>query len=283
MQVSQKLDIRPISPTIGAEVAGLNLAEPLDPDVVGALREALGRHLVLFFMGQDLTPEQQAAFGRQFGELTPAHPIIESLEGHPQVLPIDGRVDRASWWHTDVTFLSTPPLGSILHMREAPDVGGDTMWVNLQAAYDALAQPVRALCDQLIAWHHDPWFAADVDAKGGYEWDGRFHEKLFPTSHPVVRTHPETGRLGLFVNPQFTRHLEGLSQIESERILDLLYRHCQQPQFSCRFRWQVGAVAFWDNRATWHFAIDDYGDAIRVAHRVTLRGDRPYGPARPSD
>jgi alpha-ketoglutarate-dependent taurine dioxygenase len=281
MGARQKLDIRPIAPNIGAEVAGLDLSEPLGPDVVADVRAALGEHLVLFFMDQDLSPDRQADFARQFGEVTPAHPIIESLEGHPEVLPIDGRVDRASWWHTDVTFLSTPPLGSILHMREAPAVGGDTEWVNLQVAYDALAEPIRALCDKLIAWHHDPWFAADVDAKGGYEWDGRFHEKLYPTSHPVVRTHPDTGRSGLFVNPQFTRHVEGLSQNESDRILDLLYRHCQRPEFSCRFRWQVGAVAFWDNRATWHYALDDYGDAIRVAHRVTLRGDRPYGPARP--
>ena len=281
MGVRTKLDIRLISPHIGAEVAGLNLSQPLGDEVVAELRAALSRRLVLFFMEQDLSPERQAAFARQFGEVTPAHPVIPSLEGHPEVLPVDGRVDRASWWHTDVTFLNTPPMGSILHMRQAPAVGGDTMWVNLQVAYDALAEPVQALCDTLIAWHHDPWFAADVDAKGGYEWDGRWHDKLYPASHPVVRTHPETGRKGLFVNPQFTRHLEGLSQVESDGILDMLYRHCQRPEFACRFPWKVGAVAFWDNRATWHYALDDYGDAIRVAHRVTLRGDRPYGPARP--
>ena len=192
----------------------------------------------------------QADFARQFGEVTPAHPVIPSLEGNPEVLNIDGREDRASWWHTDVTFLQTPPLGSILHMREAPAVGGDTMWVSLQAAYDALAAPVRAMCDQLIAWHHDPWFAADVEARGGYEWDGRHHDKLFPVSHPVVRTHPETGRNGLFVNSQFTRFLEGVSKLESDSLLDMLYRHCQRPEFSCRYRWEAGAVAFWDNRAT---------------------------------
>ena len=138
------------------------------------------------------------------------------------------------------------------------------------------------MCDTLIAWHHDPWFAADVEANGGYEWDGRWHDKLHPTSHPVVRTHPETGRNGLFVNPQFTRFIQDMSTIESTAILDMLYRHCQRPEFSCRFRWKVGAVAFWDNRATLHYALDDYGDAIRVAHRVTLRGPKPYGPARPS-
>jgi alpha-ketoglutarate-dependent taurine dioxygenase len=275
------LEVRPLTPNIGAEIVGLDLSEPLGEDTVAQVRDALGRHLVLFFMDQDLSPEAQAAFARQFGQVTPAHPVIESLEGHPEVLPIDGREDRASWWHTDVTFLGTPPMGSILHMRTLPPVGGDTMFVSMQAAYDALSEPVRRLCDTLVAWHHDAFFAADVDAKGGYEWDGEWHDRLYPADHPVVRTHPETGRNGLFVNPQFTRFVGGMSPLESDAILDMLYRHCQKPEFSCRFRWQQGAVAFWDNRATWHYAVDDYGDALRIAHRVTLRGDRPYGPAKP--
>jgi taurine dioxygenase len=279
--IATELDIRPISPVIGAEIHGLDLSLPLGDAVVAQVRAALAHHLVLFFPDQDLSPELQTTFARQFGEVTPAHPVIASLEGHPEVLPIDGREDRASWWHTDVTFLATPPLGSILHMRQAPSVGGDTMWVSLQAAYDALSEPMRRFCDGLIAWHHDPWFAADVEANGGYEWDGKRHDKLLPTSHPVVRTHPDTGRNGLFVNSQFTRFIEGFSPLESTALLDLLYRHCQRPEFGCRFRWKVGAVAFWDNRATLHYALDDYGDALRIAHRVTLRGPRPYGPARP--
>jgi len=281
MTLTTGLDIRAISPNIGAEVRGLDLSRPLGDAVVEEVRAALCRHLVLFFPDQDLAPDVQADFARQFGEVTPAHPVIPAIEGNPEVLNIDGREDRASWWHTDVTFLQTPPLGSILHMREAPTVGGDTMWVSLQAAYDALAAPVRSMCDGLIAWHHDPWFAADVEVQGGYEWDGLHHDKLYPVSHPVVRTHPETGRNGLFVNSQFTRFLEGMSKLESELLLDLLYRHCQRPEFSCRYRWEAGAVAFWDNRATLHYALDDYGDALRIAHRVTLRGDVPYGPARP--
>jgi alpha-ketoglutarate-dependent taurine dioxygenase len=276
------LDVRPISPHIGAEVHGLDLSRPLGAEVVAQVRAALCHHLVLFFPGQDLDPAHQADFARQFGEVTPAHPVIPSIEGNSEVLAIDGREDRASWWHTDVTFLGTPPLGSILHMREAPAVGGDTMWVSLQAAYDGLSEPLRALCDRLVAWHHDPWFAADVEAKGGYEWDGQWQDRLFPTSHPVVRTHPETGRNGLFVNSQFTRFIEGVSGLESDLLLELLYRHCQKPEYGCRHRWAVGDVAFWDNRATLHYALDDYGDAPRFAHRVTLRGDRPFGPARPA-
>ncbi len=285
--IATDLDIRPISPVIGAEIHGLDLRRGRWATlVVAQVRAALCHHLVLPFRDQDLSPEVQTAFARQFGEVTPAHPVIASLEGHPEVLPIDGREDRASWWHTDVTFLSTPPLGSILHMREAPTVGGDTMWVSLQAAYDApsASDPLTLFCDGLIAWHHDPWFAADVEANGGYEWDGKRHEKLLPTSHPVVRTHPETGRNGLSSSISQIYPLPGglLPARELRPSLDLLYRHCQRPEFGCRFRWKVGAVAFWDNRATLHYALDDYGDALRIAHRVTLRGPRPYGPARPA-
>jgi taurine dioxygenase len=173
-------------------------------------------------------------------------------------------------------------MGSILYMLEAPEVGGDTMWASLQDAYDGLAPGVRTMCDGLIAMHHDPWFAADVDARGGYEWNGQWHEKLIPAFHPVVRTHPENGRNGLFVNGQFTQMILGFSKNESNSILEMLYRHCVQPEYTCRFRWKAGSVAFWDNRATMHYALDDYGDAPRFAHRITLRGDRPYGPAAPA-
>jgi taurine dioxygenase len=276
-----ELDIRPLSPVIGAEIGGLDLSRPLGDPVVAAVRAALNRHHVIFFRDQELTADQQADFARQFGEVTEGHPVIPAIEENPKVLAIDGRLDRASWWHTDVTFLDTPPLGSILYMLEVPEVGGDTMWSSLQDAYDGLAEPVRAMCDQLIAVHHDPWFAADVDARGGYEWNGEWREKLMPALHPVVRTHPENGRNGLFVNTQFTQTLLGLSKLESNAILEMLYHHCERPEFTCRFRWKAGSLAFWDNRATLHYALDDYGDAPRYAHRVTLRGDKPYGPAMP--
>jgi len=275
------LDIRPLSPLIGAEIHGINIARPLDPTTVAGIREALNTHHVVFFRGQDLSDEQQADFGRQFGVPTEGHPVLPAVDGHPEVLSIDGREDRASWWHTDVTFLPTPPLGSILSMRTCPEVGGDTTWASLQDAYDRLAKPVRDLCDELIAIHFDPWFAADVDTRGGFEWHGEHFDKLRPALHPVVRTHPENGRRGLFVNPQFTQAILGLSDNESAAILGMLYRHCQQPELTCRFHWEPGSVAFWDNRATLHYALDDYGDALRIAHRVTLQGDAPYGPAVP--
>ncbi len=281
MSVATELAVSPLSPLIGAEVEGVDLSAPLSEQVVAGIRQALNTHHVVFFRDQDLTPAQQEAFARQFGEVTEGHPVIPAREDNHKVLVIDGSEDRASWWHTDITFLQEPAFGSILYMLDAPAVGGDTTWASLQDAYDRLAEPVRGLCDQLIAIHFDPWFAAEVDARGGYEWHGQWHDKLLPALHPVVRTHPENGRNGLFVNPQFTQTILGLSKNESSAILDMLYRHCQQPELTCRFRWRPGSVAFWDNRATLHYALDDYGNAARVANRVTLRGDVPYGPAMP--
>ena len=244
---------------VRAEIAGIDLSRPLGGEAVADVRAALNRYHVVFFRDQELTPDQQADFARQFGVVTEGHPVITHIEGHPEVLAIDSQKDRANWWHTDVTFLETPVMGSILYMLEAPEVGGDTMWASMQDAYDGLAPVVRTMCDGLIAIHHDPWFAADVDARGGYEWNGTWREKLFPALHPVVRTHPATGRNGLFVNGQFTQSLLGLSKNESNSILEMLYRHCVQPEFTCRFRWKAGSVAFWDNRATQHYALDDYG------------------------
>jgi taurine dioxygenase len=283
MTVGAALDVRPLSPLIGAEVRSIDLSAPLGAETVAAVRAALNQHHVVFFRDQVLTPDAQVAFAAQFGEVTEAHPIIPAIEAHPMVLAIDAaRGDKASWWHTDVTFTDTPPMASILYLTTVPDIGGDTMWASLQDAYDALAPPLRDMCDRLLAVHHDPWFAADVDAQGGYRWDGEWREKLLPAVHPVVRTHPENGRNGLFVNYQFTQLLLGMSRLESAAVLDLLYRHCVQPEFTCRFRWEPGSVAFWDNRACLHYALDDYGAAARYGHRVTLRGDKPYGPAAPA-
>jgi len=280
--IAAQLDLRPLSPLIGAEIGGLDLSRPLDDGVIEAVRGALNKYHVVFFRDQSLSPEAQADFARQFGEVTEGHPVLPAIDHHPEVLAIDSRKDRASWWHTDVTFLDTPPLGSVLYMLEAPAVGGDTVWASLQDAYDGLAEPVRRLCDQLLAVHHDPWFAAEVEIAGGYTWDGEWREKLVPALHPVVRTHPENGRKGLFVNSQFTQTLLDLSTLESASILAMLFHHCEKPEYTCRFHWEPGSVAFWDNRATLHYALDDYGSAPRFAHRVTLRGDRPAGPALPA-
>ncbi len=281
MKVDSALEVRPLSPLIGAEIGGVELSGSLDEATIAGIRSALNEHHVLFFRNQSLSPQAQAAFAGRFGEVTEAHPVLPAIEGSPQVLAIDSREDRAAWWHTDVTFVQNPPFGSMLYMLECPPVGGDTMWCSLEDAYDGLSAPVRALCDQLIAVHFDPWFAADVDARNGYEWDGVHHERLLPAVHPVVRTHPETGRNGLFVNRHFTQTILGLSEVESASVLEMLYRHCEKPEYTCRFHWEPGSLAFWDNRATLHYALDDYGSERRFAHRVTIRGDVPFGPAQP--
>lgn len=275
------MEILPVTPSVGAEIRGVDLSRPLPPDDVDAVRAALVERLVLFFPGQDLTPDQHAAFARQFGEPTEAHPIMPALDAeHPEVLPIDSRTNKSAFWHADVTFMTTPPMGSILYAQQMPDLGGDTLWINLQAAYDALPRELQEMCDKLVAIHHDPFFAADVEKAGGCWWDGKRLERLVPVLHPVVRVHPETGRKGLFVNENFTKWILGFSRIQSEGFLQMLYDHCvRTPEFSLRHRWAQGDVAFWDNRATLHYATDDYGDTLRIVHRVTLRGEKPYGPA----
>jgi alpha-ketoglutarate-dependent taurine dioxygenase len=275
------LDVRPVTPVIGAEVRGIDLSQPLASDIVDALRAAWLEHLVLFFVDQELTPEQQLAFAAQFGEVTAAHPIEPALEDHPQVLPIDSVKDRTDFWHTDVTFMSRPPMGSILYARVLPETGGDTMFANTRAAYERLAAPLREFCDGLVAYHYAADYAQQVAEGEGKAWDGKPVKKLVPVRHPVVREHPETGRRNLFVNPNFTVALEGFDGPQGHALLQLLYDEMTRPELTCRHRWRPGSVAMWDNRTTMHYGIYDYGDARRLMHRVTLRGDKPYGPALP--
>jgi alpha-ketoglutarate-dependent taurine dioxygenase len=278
----EALRVYPVSPVIGAEVSGVDLTRPLSSDMVAAIRRAWLEHLVLFFPGQELTPEQQIAFASQFGEVTSAHPVEPALGDESRVLPVDSERDRNDYWHTDVTFMARPPMASILYASVVPESGGDTMWSNLQAAYDALAEPLRGLCDRLIAYHYSESYAADAAAGNGKEWDGAVVEEMVPVEQPVVREHPETGRRGLFVNPNFTIAIKGFPAQQSRDLLALLHAHTTRPEFVCRYRWRAGSLAVWDNRATMHYAVNDYGDAKRFMHRVTLRGEIPFGPARPA-
>ena len=285
-----RLDVRPLTGTIGAEIRGVDLREPLDDAAVAEIRGLWMRHKVVFFRDQHLEPVHQVAFARRFGALTRAHPVVPGpLPAHPEVLVLDSERSRReaaygptrertreAGWHTDVTFVPTPPAGSVLSARVVPAAGGDTLWSDGEAAYAALDEPLRRLVDGLRAVHDGRrTFGGFLDAGFPVEWDGERLEALAPTEHPVVRTHPETGRRSLFVNPQFTSHLVGLSTRHGEALLDQLYRHMTVPEHTVRHRWQPGDVAFWDNRATMHYATLDYGDAPRVMHRVTLQGDRP--------
>lgn len=297
MSSSSILTIKRVAGHIGAEITGVDLAHPLDPTTVEEIRQALLTHKVVFFRGQTLDHSTQIAFARQFGELTHAHPHEDAPpEEHPQILTIDPRryeeryganyrelyrkrqYSYYSGWHTDVTAAVNPPAASILRAETVPDFGGDTQWTNLVAAYEGLSAPVRDFVDGLRAEHRflAGYQTTDEDGK----LVKRINDNLLVSVHPVVRVHPETGERALFVNPGFTDRIVGLSALESRRVLELLYEQITRPEYTVRFRWQPGSVAFWDNRATAHLAPSDLDhlDVQRTLHRVTLIGDRPVGP-----
>jgi taurine dioxygenase len=268
------MDIATTTPHCGAEVRGIDLAQPLDDAKVEALAQALARHCVLFFRDQSLTPEQQKAVGRRFGRLHlhPAYPDI--LEGHPEIMII--RADEHSKriagedWHSDVSCDPEPPLGSILYMQEVPPVGGDTLFASMYAAYDALSAPMRAFLCGLTALHD-----GESTYRGRYE-GMKNADKPYPSAeHPVVRTHPVSGRQALFVNRIFTKRIVQLGPRESDGLLAMLLQHIETPEFQCRFRWAPGSVAFWDNRCAQHHAVWDYFPHRRRGLRVTIQGDRP--------
>jgi alpha-ketoglutarate-dependent taurine dioxygenase len=272
-----------LGPSFGAEVIGVDLSRVGD-DEVAAIREALVEHKVLFFRGQDLDDAAQVDFGRRLGDVTAGHPVATSTEvQHPEIYNIDSADPEFSFsdvWHTDVTFMEKPPLGSILRAVRLPTCGGDTSWVDSQLAYESLSVPIRRLVDRLTAVHdgNREWgqYLRRRQGKGNV-WDGKVVTELPPVEHPVVRVHPETGRKGLFVNPGFTSHIVGLSDAESRGILDLLYAHLTKPEHTIRHRWRIGDVGIWDNRSTAHYANRDYTET-RVMRRITLQGDVPVGP-----
>ena len=265
----------------GARIPGVDLATATD-ETLAAVRAALVEHKVLFFPAQSLDPDSQVLLGRRLGELTPSHPVVRGLDDdHPEIYSLDAADNGfADTWHTDVTFVRRPPLGSILRAVQLPPVGGDTSWADAEAAYASLSAPVQALADQLTAVHdgNREW-GYHLAQRGGNRWEDGEYTRLEPVEHPVVRVHPETGRRSLFVNPGFTSHIAGVSEAESRGLLDAFYAHLTKPEHIVRHRWSAGDVAMWDNRSTLHYANRDYGDFRRIMHRVTLRGDVPVGPA----
>lgn len=276
------LDLEPLGPDFGALAHGVDLATA-DDAVVAGVRAALTAHKVLFFRGQALDPDTQVRLGNRLGELTASHPVVPGLDdAHTEIYALDSADEGFSdIWHTDVTFMKRPPLGSILRAVTLPPSGGDTNWADLELAYDSLSPAVARLADELSA-EHDGFrdFGERLLRRQqgrGSEWDGETVTSLDPVVHPVVRVHPETGRRSLFVNPGFTTRIVGVSDAESRHLLDLFYAHLTRPEHIVRHRWAEGDVAMWDNRSTAHYANHDYGDARRVMHRVTLRGDGPLG------
>ena len=285
MTVKSNLRITPQSPTLGARIDGVNLAEHISDETVAVIRQALLDHEVLFFENQELTPSQQRDFAARFGRLH-VHPIRPSVPGLPEVLVLDNEpaseTDSGNW-RTDVTFIETPPMGSILYAKEIPPLGGDTIWSSMRAAYNGLSEPFRNFLATLEAEHdisrsfppnHTSALKMGVER---YTWARREHP---PVAHPVVRTHPETGRDGLFVNSGFSTRILGLSPSESEKVLELLSEHIQRPEYIVRWNWKPNSLAFWDNRVTQHYTLNDYLPHRRVMHRTTILGDRPFNASR---
>lgn len=272
------LRIQRISPALGARVTGIDLSQDLDDDTVGKLRKLLLDNKFLVFPDQNLTPDTQVAFASRFGELTANHPVTPALDAeHPQVWQIETRNDQ---WHTDVTFVPRPPAASVLRAVDVPEFGGDTLWGDLEAAYESLTPGLQRLADELIATHDgSDEFEGMLRERGGVGnvWEGEVFASLDPVTHPVVRVHPETGRRSLFVNPGFTRKILGVSEAESKYLLEIFFAHITKPEHLVRHRWTAGDVVFWDNRSTVHYATYDYGDFPRVMQRVTIAGDVPIG------
>lgn len=268
-------ELTKLTPLCGAELRGIDLAQPLEERDVKALEGALAEHCVLFFRDQAITPEQQKTLGRRFGELHlhPAWPRL--VPGHPEIMEIyaDEKSKRVAGedWHSDVSCDPEPPLGTILYMLEVPPVGGDTLFANMYAAWESLSAPMRRMLEGMTALHDGEYVY-----RGRYE--GAVEEgKVYPRSeHPVVRTHPVSGRKALFVNRTFTTRIVQLAGHESDAVLAMLFEHLEQPEFQCRFRWQQGSVAFWDNRCAQHHAMWDYYPQRRRGLRVTIKGDAPF-------
>jgi taurine dioxygenase len=272
--------VTPLGPNIGAVIDGINLARPLDASNQARIEQALLAHKVLFFENQHLSPGQQRDFAAGFGKLH-IHPLYPAVADTPEILILDtpeGNPPDNDNWHADVTFIETPPMGSVLYARQLPPIGGDTIWSNSIAAYDTLSPSMRALLDGLTATHDFeksfPRARHEATPKNDAKW---LQTRIthHPVTHPVVRTHPQTGRKGLFVNEGFTTHINELTRGESGSLLHYIFAHMARPEFTIRHRWKPDMVAMWDNRCTQHYALADYLPNRRVMHRATILGDRP--------
>ncbi len=272
-------EIRPIAGAIGAELHGIDLAADLPAETVAALRQALLDHLVIFFRDQDLPPARFLALARRFGAPI-EYPFVKGIDGFPEIIAVTKleheRVNFGGVWHSDTTYLAEPPMGTLLVAREVPPVGGDTLFANQYLAYEALSPRMRAMLEGLKGVSNSA--KADVtrtrEDRVKSAGTSQARESLM-AEHPVVRTQPETGRKALYVNTAHTQRFVGMTDEESAGLLEFLFRHQSRPEFTCRFRWEVGSLAFWDNRCAQHNPINDYHGYRRVMHRITLAGDRP--------
>ena len=272
----ERIVVDRLTPVIGAEITGVDLAGPLPEGTMDEIRRALAENLVIFFRDQRMSPEQHLAFGRRFGELH-VHPAAPHVPGLPELMVIraDANSTRANGegWHSDVSCEEEPPMGSILHIRECPPHGGDTLFASMYAAWEALSDRMKAYLEGMRAVHD-----GEHVYRGLYSNLGVADKPSYPRAeHPVARVHPVTGRKALYVNSGFTTRLLGVPRDESDAVLAYLFRHAENPLFQCRFRWREGSVAVWDNRCAQHRAMWDYWPHVRQGLRVTVKGERPAG------
>ncbi len=276
----ERIIIEPTAGALGAELSGVDLRKPLDAQTVAEIRDALFEHLVIFFRDQDITSEQYLAFARQFGDILP-YPLVQGLDDFPDIVPVlklpHETVNFGGLWHADTTYLTEPPMGAILRARELPPRGGDTIWANMYLAYETLSDGMKRILDGLTAMFSSEKAGATSTREDRRNDAPKDDSGLATTAeHPVVRTHPVTGKKILFVNYGHTTRFTDMTEAESKPLLDYLFQHQIRPEFTCRLRWRPGTIAFWDNRASQHNPVNDYHGYKRLMHRITLAGEKPY-------
>ncbi|MEA2880364.1 MAG: taurine dioxygenase [Hyphomicrobiales bacterium] len=273
------LDIRPLSGALGAEVLGVDLSADVSDDTIAAIRAAWLEHLVVFFRDQQLEPAQLLNVARRFGEPV-EYPFVKGLDGFPQITPVikleHEKVNFGGLWHSDTAYLEKPPMATMLVARETPPRGGDTLFANMYLAYETLSEGLRRVLDGLIVVNSSAKADVTKTREDRVKDSGTTEaKKEFVAEHPVVRTHPETGRKALYANGGHALRFKDMTVEESAPLLNYLFAHATRPEFTCRFRWEVGSIALWDNRCTQHNPVNDYHGHRRVMHRVTLAGDVP--------
>lgn len=273
------IEVRPLTPGLGADIGGVDLSRPLPQQAFAEINRAFLEFGVIFFRDQQLSPEQHIAFAERFGRID-INRFFKAVEGYPQIAEVRKEADQRSniggAWHTDHSYDQIPARGSLLYARELPPVGGDTLFSNMHAAFEALSPGLQRTLSGLKALHSSRHaFGASAKRLADSDLKGRVGNPELATQdavHPVVITHPETGRRALYVNASFTVRIEGWTDQESQALLGYLYSHAVRPEFTARFRWQPGSLALWDNRSTWHLALNDYAGHRRLLHRITIEG-----------
>ncbi|MDD9902835.1 MAG: TauD/TfdA family dioxygenase [Rhodospirillaceae bacterium] len=271
----RRIEVDPLTPAIGAEIQGVDLSRPLDDQTFDEIHDAWMKHLVIFFRDQDLTLDQHKAFGRRFGALH-IHPAAPGPEGHPEIFVVhtdkDSTFSEGNGWHSDVSCDAEPPMGSILRLHTLPATGGDTLFCNTYLVYDNLSASMKTHLDGLTAIHEGEQIFRGRYAEEGVDDSGKNYPRA---EHPLIRTHPVTGRKCVYVNQAFTTGIKELRYTEARSVLDYLFEQIERPKYQCRFRWRKHSIAMWDNRCAQHYAMWDYRPHTRSGFRVTVKGDKP--------